>query len=103
MQDVKYRPGDWLLFGSEVDGLPPAALEECHCGPYAGGTVRLPMNDTFVRSLNLSVSAGVGVYEALRQLDAENNYSSLDVSPSDSLDQSMLMIVGNSEYNDGFP
>ncbi|CAK9868732.1 unnamed protein product [Sphagnum jensenii] len=101
--DVKYRPGDWLLFGSEVDGLPPAALDECHCGPYAGGTVRLPMNDTFVRSLNLSVSAGVGVYEALRQLDAENNYSSLDVSPSDSLDQSMLMFVGNSEYNDGFP
>jgi len=101
--DVKYRAGDWLLFGSEVDGLPPAALEECHCGPYAGGTVRLPMNDTFVRSLNLSVSAGVGVYEALRQLDAENNYSSLDVSPSDSLDQSMLMFVGNSEYNDGFP
>ncbi len=36
MQDVKYRPGDWLLFGSEVDGL-LAALEECHCGPYAGG------------------------------------------------------------------
>ncbi|CAK9266325.1 unnamed protein product [Sphagnum jensenii] len=91
--DVKYRPGDWLLFGSEVDGLPPAALEECHCGPYAGGTVRLPMNDTFVRSLNLSVSAGVGVYEALRQLDAENNYSSLDVSPSDSLDESMLMFM----------
>jgi len=65
--------------------------------------VRLPMNDTFVRSLNLSMSASVGVYEALRQLDAENNYSSLDVSPSDYLDQSMLMFVGNSEYNDGFP
>jgi len=47
VQDVKYRPGDWLLFGSEVDGLLLAALEECDCGPYAGGIVRLPMNDTF--------------------------------------------------------
>jgi len=91
------------LFGSKVDGLPPVALEECHCGSYAGGTMQLPMNDTFVRSLSLSVLAGVGVYEALRQLDAENNYSSLDVSPSDSMDQSMLMFTGNSEYNDGFP
>jgi len=61
------------------------------------------MNDTFVHSLNLLVLAGVGVYEALTQLDAENNYSSLDVSPNDYLDQSMLMFVGNSEYNDGFP
>ncbi len=103
MQDVKYKPGDWLLFGSEVDGFPPAALEECHCGPYAGGIMRLPMNDTFVHSLNLSVSSSVGVYEALRQLDAENNYSSLDSSPNDFLDQSMLMFVGNYGYNDGFP
>ncbi len=47
MQDVKYRLGDWLLFGFEIDGLLLAALEECHCGPYAGGIVRLPMNDTF--------------------------------------------------------
>jgi len=47
VQDVKYTPGDWLLFGSKVDGLLLAALEECHCGPYARGTVRLPMNDTF--------------------------------------------------------
>jgi len=103
VQDVKYRPGDWLLFRSEVDGLPLVALEECHCGPYARGTMRFPMNDTFVHSLNLSVSAGVGVYEMLRQLDVENNYSSLDVSLSDSLDQNMLMFVGNYKYNDGFP
>jgi tRNA (cytidine/uridine-2'-O-)-methyltransferase len=67
VQDVKYKPGDWLLFGSEVDGLPPAALEECHYGPYARGIVQLPMNDTFVCSLNLSMSVGVGVYEACTQ------------------------------------
>ncbi len=47
MQDVKYMPDDWFFFGFEVDGLLLAALEECHCGPYAGGIVRLPMNDTF--------------------------------------------------------
>jgi len=42
--------------------------------------VQLLMNDTFVHSLNLSVSIGVGVYEALRQLDVEKNHSSLDIS-----------------------
>lgn len=100
-QDVEYKAGDWLLFGSEVDGLPPAALEQCSTGQYAGGTIRLPMSETYVRSLNLSVSAGIGVYEALRQLDAHNNYSSLDVNQC--TDQAMVMSAANSSYNDGFP
>ena len=96
-QDVKHEGGDWLLFGSEVDGLPSAALEQCSTGQYAGGTIRLPMSETYVRSLNLSVSAGVAVYEALRQLDAHTNYSSLDVSPSEAMESV------NSGHNDGFP
>ena len=100
-QDVEYKAGDWLLFGSEVDGLPPAALEQCSTGQYAGGTIRLPMSETYVRSLNLSVSAGIGVYEALRQLDAQNNYSSLDVNQG--TDQAMMMSAADCSYNDGFP
>jgi hypothetical protein len=32
--------------------------------------VKIPIQDTYVRSLNQSVSVGVGLFEALRQLDA---------------------------------
>ena len=64
--DVKYKDGDFLVFGKETKGLPEDLLkahyDEC---------VRLPMmNET--RSLNLSNSVCVGVYEALRQLDYPN-------------------------------
>jgi tRNA (cytidine/uridine-2'-O-)-methyltransferase len=59
---VAYAPGDWLVFGSETDGLPPeltAACPEC--------TVRIPMRAGAVRSLNLASSVSIALYEALRQ------------------------------------
>ncbi|PSN18877.1 tRNA (uridine(34)/cytosine(34)/5-carboxymethylaminomethyluridine(34)-2'-O)-methyltransferase TrmL [filamentous cyanobacterium CCP5] len=60
---LKYRPDDWLLFGSETQGLSAGVLEFCDA------TVYIPMQpDSGVRSLNLSVSAAVGLFEALRQL-----------------------------------
>ena len=34
-----------------------------------GGLLRIPIDERHVRSLNLGVSAGVGLFEALRQLD----------------------------------
>lgn len=34
-----------------------------------GAVVKIPMIETHVRSLNLAVSVGVGLYEAIRQLD----------------------------------
>lgn len=59
--DVKYKDGDFLVFGKETKGLPESLLrahyDEC---------VRLPMREE-TRSLNLSNSVCVGVYEALRQ------------------------------------
>ena len=61
-----YKSSDWLLFGSEVDGLPASAHKHAE---ESGGIRRIPINEEHVRSLNLSVSVGVGVYEALRQLD----------------------------------
>jgi tRNA (cytidine/uridine-2'-O-)-methyltransferase len=61
-----YEKGDWLLFGSEVDGLPEKAHKHCE---ESGGIRRIPIDEEHVRSLNLSVSVGVGVYEALRQID----------------------------------
>ena len=36
-----------------------------------GGTIRIPMVDTYVRCLNLSVSVGIALYEASRQLNYE--------------------------------
>lgn len=56
-----YPDGAWLLFGREDAGLPEALLleNERQC-------VRIPMAPG-LRSLNLSNSVAVGVYEALRQ------------------------------------
>lgn len=51
-----------LVFGRETGGL-PAALHQ----RYADRFVRLPMQDHVVRSLNLSTSVALGVYEVLRQ------------------------------------
>ena len=54
------------MFGKETKGLPEPLLEK-----HYNECVRLPMmNET--RSLNLSNSVCVGVYEALRQLDYLN-------------------------------
>lgn len=59
-----FRPGDLLVFGRESRGLPEPLLER-----YADRTVALPMLPGS-RSLNLSTSAGIAVYEALRQVGA---------------------------------
>ncbi|MEM9264943.1 MAG: tRNA (cytidine(34)-2'-O)-methyltransferase [Cyanobacteria bacterium P01_F01_bin.13] len=59
--DIKYKDDDWLLFGSESQGLSKTLLETCDL------TAKIPMLHSSVRSLNLSVSAAVGLFEALRQ------------------------------------
>ncbi|OWM78359.1 hypothetical protein CDL15_Pgr016083 [Punica granatum] len=70
-QEFSYRKGDWLVFGSETAGLPPEALLDCKSEAYGGGTLRIPMVETYVRCLNLSVSVGIALYEACRQLNYE--------------------------------
>jgi tRNA (cytidine/uridine-2'-O-)-methyltransferase len=77
VQDFSYKPGDWLVFGSETKGLPDSALEDCSGEALGGGTIRIPMVETYVRCLNLSVSVGVALYEAARQL----NYEQLHYQP----------------------
>jgi len=79
LQEFSYRKGDYLIFGSETSGLPPEALLDCKTEPFGGGTIKIPMVETYVRCLNLSVSVGIALYEASRQL----NYESLQV-PSES-------------------
>ncbi|GJN03932.1 hypothetical protein PR202_ga21431 [Eleusine coracana subsp. coracana] len=76
-QDFSYKPGDWLVFGSETKGLPQAALDDCCREGLGGGTIRIPMVETYVRCLNLSVSVGIALYEAARQL----NYEQLHYQP----------------------
>jgi tRNA (cytidine/uridine-2'-O-)-methyltransferase len=61
--DVAFASGDMLLFGPESRGLPDAVLERIP----AGCRLRLPMRPGS-RSLNLSNSVAVAVYEAWRQL-----------------------------------
>jgi tRNA (cytidine/uridine-2'-O-)-methyltransferase len=61
----QFQADDWLLFGSETSGLPAEILEQCDA------TVYIPMSEPGVRSLNLSVSAAVGLFEARRQLFGE--------------------------------
>lgn len=61
--DARYAEGDALLFGCETAGLPDEVLEAIP----AERRLRLPMRPES-RSLNLSNSVAVAVYEAWRQL-----------------------------------
>ncbi|KAL4198244.1 hypothetical protein AMTRI_Chr03g44910 [Amborella trichopoda] len=69
--DFEYKRGDWLVFGSETSGLPQKVHQDCQSGEYGGGTIQIPMVETYVRCLNLSVSVGIAIYEAYRQLGYE--------------------------------
>jgi len=57
-----YQPGDFLIFGKETKGLPEALLSA-----EAEQSIRIPIFNDRVRSLNLSTAAGIVLYEALRQ------------------------------------
>lgn len=59
--EADFAPGDVLLFGPESRGLPPELV-----AAHAGRALRIPMRPE-TRSLNLSTSVGIALYEALRQ------------------------------------
>ena len=56
----------FLLFGKETKGLPEDILQK-----YIDKTIRIPMRET-LRSLNLSNSVAIVVYDVLRQADFDN-------------------------------
>ena len=60
--DVAYEAGDVLLFGPEPTGLPDHVMAD----PHVTATVRIPMLANR-RSLNLTSTASIAVYEAWRQ------------------------------------
>ncbi len=61
--DFQFLPGDCLVFGSETSGLPWAMLEG-----EPDRMIKIPIDRSRVRSLNLATSVGVVLFEALRQL-----------------------------------
>ena len=58
---VRFSPDCWLFFGKETAGLPRAFRER-----HRDRCIRIPMAEE-ARSLNLSNSAAILIYEALRQ------------------------------------
>ena len=61
--EMEYPENALILFGKETKGLPESLLEENY-----DNCIRIPMKST-VRSLNLSNSVAIILYEALRQHD----------------------------------
>ncbi len=60
--DAEFKPGDFLVFGKETKGLPEKILSR-----YADKCYTIPMANGNIRSLNLAMTAGIVLYEALRQ------------------------------------
>jgi tRNA (cytidine/uridine-2'-O-)-methyltransferase len=60
--EVSYPDRTVLVFGSETSGLPAAVRES-----RRDRLVSVPMKDRAIRSLNLSTTVGIAVYEVLRQ------------------------------------
>ena len=61
--EVEYGSDDYIMFGKESAGIPEEILVD-----YEETCVRIPMLDE-IRSLNLSNSVSIILYEALRQND----------------------------------
>lgn len=60
----EFLDDDCLIFGPETRGLPRSVLDDNpeYC-------LTIPMSNANVRSLNLSTSVGIVLYEAIRQLN----------------------------------
>ena len=58
--DVKFRAGDFLVFGRETKGLPESLL-----AAHRDELLTIPMRGT--RSLNLATAVGIVLFEAVRQ------------------------------------
>lgn len=62
--DKKYKDNSFFVFGKETKGLPIELLEK-----NVDNCIRIPMITNIARSLNLSNSVNIVLFEALRQLD----------------------------------
>jgi tRNA (cytidine/uridine-2'-O-)-methyltransferase len=64
--EIEYPDNCYLIFGKETAGIPESILKK-----NLDRCVRIPMRET-LRSLNLSNSAAIAVYEVLRQQEFGN-------------------------------
>ncbi|NQU10492.1 tRNA (cytidine(34)-2'-O)-methyltransferase [bacterium] len=60
---VRYRWGDYLVFGRETAGLPRPLL-----AAHPENTITIPMFQPAARSLNLATAVAIVLYESLRQV-----------------------------------
>ena len=60
---ARFQPRAMLVFGKETKGLPEDILSL-----YSDRSFTIPMSNPHIRSLNLAMSAGIVLYEALRQI-----------------------------------
>lgn len=67
--EASYEPDCFIMFGKESAGIPEEILVE-----HEEDSIRIPMNYD-IRSLNLSNSVAIVLYEALRQ----NNFNSMEL------------------------
>ena len=67
--DVTYEPDSFIMFGKESGGIPEEILLS-----NKENAIRIPMNQD-IRSLNLSNSVAIVLYEALRQ----NNFTTMEL------------------------
>lgn len=65
---AQFKKGDFLVFGKETKGLPEDFLNKNPTRCYT-----VPMANTNIRSLNLAMTAGIVLYEALRQQAAHQD------------------------------
>ncbi|OGI22033.1 MAG: tRNA (uridine(34)/cytosine(34)/5-carboxymethylaminomethyluridine(34)-2'-O)-methyltransferase TrmL [Candidatus Melainabacteria bacterium RIFOXYA2_FULL_32_9] len=65
--EMQFKPGDFLVFGSETKGLPKELIEE-----NINNSLKIPMKIER-RSLNLSNCASIVLYEAIRQTNYFDN------------------------------
>lgn len=59
--DAPFKKGDFIFFGSETAGIPETVLQK-----YQEQTITIPMTKEG-RSLNLAISTGIILYDAIRQ------------------------------------
>jgi tRNA (cytidine/uridine-2'-O-)-methyltransferase len=67
--DAEFKKGDFIFFGSETAGIPEDILSR-----YKDKNITIPMTKDG-RSLNLAISTGIVLYDAIRQ-----NYTNFEVS-----------------------
>lgn len=66
--DARFHWNDWLVFGSETRGLPEELLRQ-----HEENWLTIPMLNPESRSLNLSNTVALTLYEGLRQIGFQNS------------------------------